>query len=174
YSVIEDYEAAILDYRKAIETSGFSYSEKRRSFKSAYLRDIVNTRAAAFNNIAVFQLKLDRKDLAVEAYEEALANYEENERIIGSAPYCRVVAGYGELLKQDKKYEKAIEVLTRHKAKNIHLASGVFVLTGDIYVLMGEKEKAIEKYNEAIEMRKLAKRKYEDIDKKIEELQKKE
>ncbi|MFC1454170.1 DUF4838 domain-containing protein [Verrucomicrobiota bacterium] len=173
YSVIEDYEAALLDYRKAIETSGLSYSEKTRSFRSAYLRDIVKTRADTFNTIAVFQLKLNKKDLAVETYEEALAFYENNEKIIGLATYCQTVTGYAEILKQDEKYEKAIEVLTRHKAKNIHVAPTVFELTGDIYVLMGEKDKAIEKYKEAIEMKKLAKKKYEAIDKKIEELQKK-
>ncbi len=160
YSVLENYEAAILDYQAFIKISGLLNSKNRSDV------------AYAYNSIASFQLKLDQKDSAIETYEAALAYYEKNKEIIGQAPYCRAVTAYGELLKQDKKYEKAIKVLTRHKAESPSAAAEVFVLAGDLYVLMDEKDKAIEKYKEAIEATKLRKKDYGHLTKKIEMLQK--
>lgn len=103
------------------------------------------------NVLASLYRKAGEDDKALETYRDAFAVYDEGLRWRGGSYHGRAVMGAAAILIDQEKHAEAVDVLTSHDIKSKSTGYRVLELAGDVYLDMGEKDKAVETYRAAAE-----------------------
>ncbi len=165
----EDLASAVKDLEAAVEAG------------SAENREMQTMQVETLNRIGSIYLSLDQPEKALAAFQRAVKICDETPLVRGrpgisghAQAYPRAILSAARILSDKKEFAQAQDLLAKYDpadSKSSGLAA--LELSGDIYVEMGDKEKAVEKYSEGARMAKI----YENIkaaegfQKKIENLQ---
>ncbi len=110
------------------------------------------SRLTILNKLAVSYQNVNDDEQALASYNAALADIWEKPRLLGGTPHAQIIYGIAGILVKQKKYDEALKKLAEYQGNSKILLPRILEMTGDIYTIKGEKDKAAAKYHEALKI----------------------